>query len=191
MNGGMYLSFDIVYNGYNKPIFKTFSNARGIDRSGKDSGIPKFIFSVEKGNLNYSTLAYDHNEEYNYIYAGGSGRDDSRIIAEAYNDTWIQKSPINRREDFIDARDNVSTNQVQADANARLQEAGPKEIVNGHIIQTKDSLYGLHYKYGDIVMANINGLSIPIHLDSVNVTVDGSGDEDIKIFTRNLDDSEY
>jgi hypothetical protein len=191
INNGVYLTFDVVYNNFGKPIFKTYVGQRGVDRTGKISGVQKFVFSVESGNLEYATVSGDFSEEYNFIYAGGSGKDDTRIIATAYNDSWINVSPYNRREDFIDARDDEDIATVQSEANIRLAQAGPKLIVNGHIIQTKDSIYGYHYKYGDVVIFNNSGLTIPIHLDTVNVVVYGSGDEDIKIYTRNLEDSDY
>jgi len=184
-----YIAFDVVYGATGIPQFKTYTGQRGVYKGITSES--SFVFSIERGNLEYATIAYDHLEEYNYIYAGGRGKDDDRVIAVAYDEDWIALSPINRREDWIDAGDKESYENVLSEATMRLQEAGPKVSVNGHIIQTIDSIYGYHYNFGDVCVFMFEGKSLDIHLDSVHVTVTGNDNEDIQIYTRNLDDTEY
>lgn len=184
-----YLCFDVLYGGNGKPIFRTFENQRG-DYKGKLSD-DKFVFSLSAGNIEYATLSYDHLEEYNMIYAGGKGTAEDKIIKTAHNPAWSGISPINRREDWIDVSSETEPNAIWLEARKRLREAGPKVKVNGHIIQTPNSLYGVHYKYGDVCVFVHGGQELDIHLDTVHVQVSGNDDEEVKIYTRNLEDSEY
>lgn len=190
-NNGTYLAFDVVYTPEGSFEFRVFQGARGLDRTGITPGLQKVIFSVDAGNLEYATHSFDHSEEYNYIYCGGRGEGDDRVIATASDSTWIAKSPLNRREDWIDSRDSNSVSQAESDAKARLAEAGPKQKLNGHIVQTSKCLYGVHYFFGDKVTVMHNQMTFDVHLDYVKATVDGKGEPDINIFTRNMDDSEY
>jgi hypothetical protein len=186
---GTYLSFDVVYDSQTSLRFATYTGQRGVDRgSNSDNAI---TFSLENGSLSYGSYAKDHSEERNYIYAGGRGEDEDKIISQVSSASRIAISPLNRCEDWIDAKDIEDPKSVKSQAQQRLAETAPKTSINGHISQTNDLLYGIDYEYGDVVIAQVLGNTMDVHLDTVHIVVDSSGEEQLKVYTRNLDDSEY
>lgn len=188
-NDGTYLSFDVLKSSETTFTFHIFLNARGTDR-GTYSGY-RLTFSLENGNLNYASSSKDHTEEKNFIYAGGQGEEQNRVVKTAYNQDRINASPINRIEDWIDATSSPDPNSVQKEADSRLEEARPKIAINMHIQQSDECAYGLHYNFGDIVSVTYEGGTMDVHLDSLHVVCDGSGREDITMLARNLSDNEY
>jgi hypothetical protein len=186
---GTYLSFDVVYNTPTKLRFSTYTGQRGVYR-GINSDNP-VVMSIANGALSYGSYAKDHTEERNYIYAGGRGEDEDKIISQVSSTSRINISPYNRIEDWIDAKDIEDPKAVTSQANERLSETAPKTSVNGHISQTRKLLYGVDYNFGDVVAATIEGYTLDVHLDTVHIVVDHTGAEQIKVYTRNLDDSEY
>ena len=187
--GGSYLTFDVVRGSSNFFLFKTYVNTRGRDR-GITSGSP-LVFSLEAGNLSYVTVANDYSEERNFIYAGGRGQDSNRVIATASDPISIAESPFSRWEDWIDATDVENPDAVQSEADTRLHQASQKVVINAHLQQTVDCMYGLHYGFGDIVNINYHGFVIDVHIDTVSITCDSNSVENVKVYGRNLEDTEY
>lgn len=186
---GTYLAFDIVKSSETSFTFMTYIGARGKDR-GMYSGNP-LTFSLENGNVSYSSLSGDYTEERNYIYAGGQGEEDNRVVRTASDTARINLSPFNRREDWIDSTSSADPNVVTAQAQKTLEQERPKIAANVHIQQIEECQYGLHYGFGDIVVINHKGVSMNVHIDSIHNTVDPSGGESLTIQGRNLDDTEY
>jgi hypothetical protein len=186
----VYLAFDIVPKTESMMIFKTYTMCRGTDR-----GITTFaplIFSIERGNLSYCSIALDHIEERNVIYAGGQGEGQTRIIKTSIDSVANFLSPYARREDWIDATQSDDPNYTQAEADSRLEDSRFKTRINAHIQQVSDCIYGYNYFFGDIVTIETEqGFSVDVHLDTVEVSVGGDGTESIVVYGRNLDDTEY
>jgi hypothetical protein len=187
---GMYLTFDL------SPIdeelqFKTYVGQRGVNR-GSNSKSP-LVLTMESDTLSYASIADDHTDEYNFIYAGGTGVKNNRVIKTLYDNKLMAISPYNRCEDFISA--GTSEDQTDEDIDnlckSRLSETRPKIVLNGHIQQSKDCSYGVHYGFGDIITIVYNGISLDVHIDTVSIKVDTNGKETITVYGRNLDDGEY
>lgn len=186
---GTYLSFDIIKSSEIGFTFMIYIGARGKDR-GMYSGNP-LTFSIANGNASYSTLSGDYTEERNYVYAGGQGEENNRVIQTAYDTQRINLSPFNRREDWIDVTSSPDPQSVLAGAQKRLEEARPKIAVNVHIQQIEECQYGIHYNFGDIVVVRHGASSMDVHVDSLHNVVDPSGGESLTITGRNLEDNEY
>lgn len=185
---GTYLTFDVVYNTISTFRLRTWAGQRGTNRGRNTRST--IVASIENGMLSYASLAYDYTEEYNYIYAGGQGQSNNKIVSTAYNNNRIRKSPLNRREDFI-STDVSNATAARAEANARLKEAQAKTVLNGHIQQSHLYQYGVHYRYGDLIVASYDGQLLDVHLDTIHIVVGPEGGEEVQIMSRNLDDTEY
>lgn len=183
-----YLAFDIVRISEMSLEFRTYAGQRGVDR-GLSSGSP-MTFSYENLSLNYASIAFDSMDERNFIYAGGQGYEDNRVIKTAYNSARISMSPFNRCEDFYNASHNSDSAEVQSDANAQLAHTAAKVVFNGHIAQIPGKIFGVDYNFGDIVTAKIGEYQFDVHLSSYSIRAD-EGKEEVSVFARNLDDSEY
>lgn len=181
IKGGVYLAFDLVYENEIAVRFKTYTEARGVNR-GSTSGSP-YILSLEAGNINYASLTYDYSESINFIYAG----DIDGILATGSDPDTLKISPYARREDFINVDKNDDTTW-QPEVNQRLSETKPRISINTHIQKNYNSLYGVHFGFGDIVVAVYEGVPIDVHLDAVSVRVDQSQKDNISILAKNYDE---
>jgi hypothetical protein len=184
---GTNLYFDMVYTSPTAVEFRTFIGQRGIDR-GLKSKFP-YIVGTDGSGLGYASISFDHTNEATFIYAGGRGPAEDRIFKTAYDNDRISQSPFGRIEDFIDS-DNSGLDAVQADADSQLRAKLSKFALNGHIEQGPTSTYGIHYGFGDIIVAQYKGYSVDVHLDTVRIEI-ADKQETISIFARNLDEAYY
>lgn len=180
IKNGVYLSFDVVYNGIDSVAFNVYTGSRGANR-GMDSPAP-YLFSFERGNINYASLTLDYSQSFNVIYAG----DVDGIVLTTVTDL-SKISPYARREDFINVDKNDNTTW-QPEVDSRLQETIPIRAVNSHVQQNYDNMYGVHYGYGDIVVVNYNDTPVDVHLDTVSIKADQQQNEQISIMARNYDE---
>lgn len=183
-----YLCFDIVpYNDIFQ--FRTYAGQRGANR-GIGSYKP-ITFNYDDLSLSYASIAFDSSTEKNYIYAGGQGQEDKRLVMVAKDDGRINLSPFNRIEDFYSCVNSATEAAVQSEANAQLAKMASAIKFNGHIVQRTNLLFGVHYNFGDIAVASIEGYTFDVHLSGFTRTVEENGAVATSIMARNLDSSEY
>jgi len=183
---GEYASFDVVRTAAGQFEFRVFIGARGTDHSA-DSGTP-VVVSEDRNNLLEPTLEIDWTTESNFIYGAGRGEETDRTVATAYDLARINISPFNRREFLRDCRQAELQESVQSEANSSLEENRPKRRFIGTISQTEGCIYGVHWKWGDIVTAEYKGLSLDCHVEAITVTVDNEGTEHVNGFIRSTTD---
>jgi len=183
---GQYASFDVIRVAPAKFEFRIYIGARGIDHS-SDAALP-VVVSENRYNLLEPNLLFDWSDEYNYIYGTGRGEGEDRVIQEAYDLNRINISPFNRREYNRDARQAETEATVMAEARYMLEKSRPKRIFTGKIGQTEGCIYGVHWKWGDIVTAEYKGYSMDCHVDAVTVAVDENGTELVTGYLRSETD---
>lgn len=169
-----YLVFDCVRLSPGKSEFRTYIGQRGVDHGSNSDD--KAVVSKERGNLVNASLTYDYQDIANYVRAGGSGQGANRVLVEAITDS-IDYTPVSRREKFADARNGDTVGDVNYEAWYEAQEKRPRVIVGGKIVDTSGFRYGIHYNWGDIVIADVFGISVDCHIDTVNVKVSGGKEE--------------
>jgi hypothetical protein len=187
-DGGIYLAFDVVYTSPTTLEFRTYTTARGVNR-GASSG-NSYILGTDGFGLSYASATFDYTQEATFVYAGGNGEYPTQIIKTASDSTRIYTSPFSRIEDYVDATDDDPI-VIQSRANQLLQSRLSKFAINGHIEQGPQSIYGVHYGFGDIVSVNYHGFTVDVHLDGVEIIVDETGREEIRMMARNLEESYY
>lgn len=173
---GTYLVFDTVYTGAGQFKFKTYTGQRGEDHS-SDSANPRLV------TPELPRLEYLHGEEHNYIYCGGQGEEDARVIKTATNTAWTGASRWNRREHFEDARYVETEAAVQEDAYAFLYQYRPRRALSGNLQDSDGLRYGVDYRFGDIVTCQAFGVTMDCHVSSVHVTY-ADGQEALDILVR-------
>lgn len=161
-------------------------NARwGIDHS-QDSGQP-IVFSPDNGSLSDVQILFDAREEANVGYIGGEGEGQLRQLAQGYAPGSISRSYWNRREVFIDARNNSQATQLVSEAVAYISSRLARYRVSGKVQQTDDLEYGVEYRWGDEVVASAHGVSVDAIIKAVHVTADQNGESiDITLSSESL-----
>ncbi len=155
---GTDLYFDVVIgddqNSAPTFTFQTYTDLMGVDHS--TSGDNRITFSKQDGNLQNATLTIDYSDEITYVYAGGQGEGVDRKVVELYDSERLTASPWNRREKFVDARDQESTAGITTRANAALNEGRPYRLLEGYLIDTPNQRFGVEWNFGDKVAIEKN-----------------------------------
>lgn len=183
---GQYAAFDVVRTAPAHFEFRVFIGARGIDHS-SDSSLP-VVISEDRYNLLQPHLSFDWTGEKNYIYGTGRGEGEDRVVQEAYDNARINISPFNRREFNRDARQAELAETVMAEAKSELERSRPRKLFTGKIGQTDGCIYGIHWKWGDIVTAEYKGFSFDCHVEAIFVSVDADGTEIVEGYLRSESD---
>lgn len=177
---GIRVIFDIQkLTGSQKYILKTFINYSGKDRGSSSSN--QYIASLENGNLSSPELIKDWTEEVNYSYALGPGGAGEREVQEVYNPESINASPLGRSEEKFDARNSdTGSNAVLSEAKHGLISRKARLFFSGRLVQNENSVYGLHYKYGDVIVAKYKGYTINCVIDTIAV-MDSDAGESVEV----------
>lgn len=172
---GVRVIFDLVFVKVNQYIFRTWITQRGANHG--STGTNQVLVSRENNNLSAPELLMDYSTEVNYCYAGGRGEGAGREWTYAADNTRILASPFNRMEGFVDARNAQSEEAVLQEGMYGLFAGRPNILFFGTIVQTPNTIYGIHYRFGDIVTAQYKGISFDCRVGAILVTVDNNGEK--------------
>lgn len=159
--------------------FRTYIDQRGQDRRVGSGGNPIQI-GLEFGNLEFPDFEEDYNEEVNFVYAGGQGEGEDRVIQTASDDPRINISLWNRREVFRDARHQHNPDSVLATAESRLIQGRPKQRFSGELISIPGSEYGKDWGFGGRVTVIYEGRQLDAMVRAVSVSLSQEGNESIR-----------
>jgi hypothetical protein len=135
------------------------------------SSVP-VIFSKEMGNLGSPKWEEDWFDERNYVYGGGQGEKDNRII-DPEDDVWrMHKSIWNRRECFQDAREESTTQGVANKAFERMQKERPVVRFDALLLDVANTRFGKDWDYGDNITARYKGREFSGMVDGYIISMD-------------------
>jgi hypothetical protein len=140
----------IGINGTPNLEFRTHINQPGINLTVGTANKPA-IFSLQMGNLETPVLAYDYTREITVVYAGGKGEGAERTIIEVENADRVSASVWNRREAFINASNQTTTDGLTATAQALLDQKRPTKRFTGTLISNEQAPYNDLWGLGDKV----------------------------------------
>lgn len=178
---GTYLAAEIVATTEGALQLRTYTQQRGVDH--RATSAQPVILSRERGNLENARLVIDHSQETTFIIAGGQGEGANRLVATAVDATRMAASPLNRCERFLDMGNVSDATQLQDEADAALWAGRPLTIFTGELIETGNTIRGLHFDLGDIVTAKHRGQNYDVRLDQIHQSV-GSGGQRARVLLR-------
>lgn len=174
------VDFDIIGVGDALFQFVTYDGQRNDRTKTNVDGNAPVIFSLGFGNMIVPVLSRNRTEEVTAAYALGKGTDDSRQIALSESLAALD-SPWNRIEKSVGAS-NTSGDNLDAAADAFLDENAEKIGFNFTVMQTRSTYYGYHYWWGDLVTARYKEDNFDKKITEVNITVSKNTEgEDITI----------
>lgn len=168
--------WDVVQTSPGNFQFRTYVNQRGIDRTQEPIAL---TFGQEFGNLSDPRWEEDWTEERNIIYGGGQDEGQNRVIDPEKDVGRIFRTIWNRREAFQDARGEKTTLGVAKKAFARLVQDRPRRRLSGRLMSVPNSLYDVHWGFGDKVPATAFGFQFEGFVQSVMITLEGKQREEI------------
>lgn len=183
--------FDVITPQSGQFQFRTYARLRGADRTG--NGIGRVLFSPEAGNVESGTLTYDYRDEVTAVYAGGAdtdGADNTAALtpmpigAPFTDPDRLVRSPLNRRESFVDvATAEGAIDTRRDDAMSALRAGRPRVTLDMKLRDTPQTLRGVHWNLGDLVEWEFDGDAGQATIDSIHVTVAG-GMETTEVWLR-------
>jgi hypothetical protein len=176
---GTPIYFDIVRLSETSIQFQTFGDPPGIDRSATSSS--PITLGLAYGNLGMPSLTFDWSREFSHIYAGGEGDSaaNSRLLTDLGDTSRQNQSIWNRREGWIDSKQDTTANQLTNSARAALELGRPRKLFNGVILDTSGNRYMTHWDLGDMVTVDYLGHRFDALISVVNVRVESSGSESV------------
>lgn len=169
---GTPLFFNVIWDGMFRFYTRIYQLGRDLRPTGSIGGL---VLGPEFKNLTDIEYYEDDTNEANFVYARGQGQGTSRYDATASSAARIARSPIGRTEFFQDCRGSVDA-AVQAEADAALRRVAPRYVLNGRIEETDQTRYGVHWRWGDRMVAQVAGLSFDVRADVVHFTKSSAGE---------------
>ena len=182
-NLGFPLYFDVVPSAEPAVFeFQTFISYLGKDRSATSD--VQVVFSKENNNLSKPSWEEDWFDERNYVYGGGQGEEADRMI-DPEDDVWrIRKSIWNRRECFMDAREETAIQGVANKAYQRMQRERPVVQFSADLLDSRKTRFGKDFMYGDLITAKYRGREFSAMVDAYSITKPKTGPEELEIRTE-------
>lgn len=141
------------------------------DQWGENRGITSnspLLFSVKRGNLLDPEFIEDFTDERNYVYGCGQTEGVLRSIVARNAVLGARAGPSSRRELFENVANCEFQFQMLGQIDALIKEKRGRRYGTGKIAQTNKCLFGLHWGWGDRVVAEIGGETMDAHILKVN-----------------------
>lgn len=188
-NNGTYLVFDTVCSvppGSGSAMqfeFRSYTGQRGVDHR-FPGGNPPLLLGPDFGNLDDVEYDEDATNEATRSIVGGQGQGQARNFRRKDDAARQGESPFALIETFKNAT-GISTNAgLDNEADALLKSMLPRKTLVGKIVPTSGLIYGVHYGWGDFVTAQVDGLSVDMHLNKVHVVRSRDQHEKIDVGLR-------
>lgn len=167
-------------NGKPKFQFRTWINQPGVNRTstGLTTGAQACVFSLENGNLDNVTYQLHHSDDYNYVYAGGTGFETDNTVQTAFDQSRIDDSALNRKELFISAAHEEEASVAQV-AYEELNARRPTRTLRATLLDTEDTPYQFAWNHGDKVTVKYGDRSFDEIIYTTTISVDAYGKETI------------
>jgi hypothetical protein len=156
---------------------RTFIGQIGQDRTAGTS--EQLVFAPEYGNLSSPRLTTDWRKEKSVIYVGGQGLLSDRTVVEVSDTTLISSSPWGRRERFVNAVNDKSTNELTARGEESLEKHRALRKFSGNLMSVPGSFYGIDWEWGDRVTISYQDVQLNVNVDKVQVSVAQDGTETV------------
>jgi hypothetical protein len=148
---GTYLGFE-VYSPTESGAFqlRTYTGQRGTDRS-SGSNQP-LILSIRAGSFSEIELDEQWMNIATFVYAGGTGQQDERMVGTAEDTALSGETPYGRAEWFQNAAQGDTAAVLNDAATHALRDHRPREMFTGAVVDTDRIVFMRDYNWGDRVV---------------------------------------
>lgn len=122
-------------------------------RVGNPEGNRPVEFNFLHGNMDIPILAINASDEKNYIYVGGTGSGEERIIQPVVDAAAVARSPWGRKEFFLEGSQQTETNELIAVGMAELEDRKVVRELTFDIIQNLGYRWLTDWELGDLITA--------------------------------------
>jgi len=154
---------------------RTRATQPGNDRRFYVSG--GVLFAPEFGNVKNPVMSEDAWDEKTFVIAGGRGDQNLRIIQPATDTATASRSPLARRQVFVNASNEITTTGVLAQANETLSKSRAVRSFTASIVETPAARYQTHWGNGDLITISYRGIQFDVLIRTVEIKHDSGGEE--------------
>lgn len=189
-NNSTYLVFDTVCSvppGSGSAMqfeFRSYTSQRGVDHR-FPGGNPPLLIGPDYGNLDDVEYEEDAENEITRAIVGGQGQQANRTFSRKDDTAREGESPFALIEAFKNATGESAAAGLANEADALLKSGLPRKGLRGRIVPTSGLIYGVHYRWGDFITAQVDGDSFDAHLNQVHVTRTRDAHEEVEVWARN------
>lgn len=146
----------------------------GIDRrqNNGDGNLP-VVFDTTLGNMQLPILSTNHRDEKNYVYVGGQGEVEDRVVVTDWNYDLISVSPYSLAEAYTDGRNETTEAGLHSTGQKYLEKYVPEVNFDFEIHQIPSCYWPKHFGLGDIVTARYMNRVFERIITEIDVTVTG------------------
>lgn len=148
------------------------------------------IFSLAYGNMAIPILSINASDEKNFIYVGGEGEGEQRIIATVNDPAAIALSPWGRKEAFVEGREQDTTTGLIAVGQAYLEDHRVVQSLSFDIRSVTGGQWMVDWELGDLITARYFDRTFQKKIIEVGVVVSGEASADLnEVFTVEMTDA--
>jgi len=172
---GTYLVFDVVcktppaFGAFPVLEFRSYVKYRGVDRTTTLSNQNQLLIGTDFGNLSEGVVDEDATNEITRGIALGQGIDSVQAVARTDDLARQAESPFGLIENARSASGALVAADLTAQSQAEVRSGIPKITVSGKFVSGTGLLYGLDWNWGDLVTAQVNGISQVCHVQGIKV----------------------
>lgn len=134
------------------------------------------LFSPQLGNLDEPERTTNRTDEVTFVYGGGTGTEEDRLVVSVADAARVGASVLNRREGFFDGRNYEDAAMLLRASGEKLAEGRPVDLLSMQIAGPVAALdYGAVWDLGDAVSADVLGL-VDCQVTRVHVAVTDQGE---------------
>jgi hypothetical protein len=171
---GVYLGFEVRTIGTALTLV-TYTSHRGVDRRyGSGNYLPVPLTS---GAIAESSLDEDWSDEETFIYALGKGEQAERSVGTAQNTAAEGSSPYGRIEGHYQVNSTDDQDILDGYAQGELYARRGRVRYEARGQDAPGFIYGLHYRWGDLLTINDYGQQFDVRVDPVRVSFGRNGEQ--------------
>jgi hypothetical protein len=126
----------------------------GKDHTAEQTVNGQVLFSTERNTIRSGEITESNAAYKNVCYVAGDGQGTARTIRLVYSGA-TEPTGWNRRETLLDAKQIVSTSEMDAAGSKRLNETQYTVFANGQFLNYSSYVYGKNFNLGDYVTIKI------------------------------------
>ena len=176
---GTYLVFDVVAatppTGFE---FRSYTGQRGVDHR-FPGGSPPLLIGPDFGNLVDATVSRQTRQVITRAISLGSGLGLNQAKQREDDATLQGESPFGLIEGMVNASRTGESTALQAAARSYLKASRPRRALTATLSETSGLRYGIDWKWGDFVTAQVRGRSFDCHIPGVRVVRERDGGETV------------
>lgn len=159
-------------------------------RYGNPAGNIPTVFSLDYGNMTIPIFSTNSSDEKNYVYVGGGGEGENRIITAVSDPDAIILSPWGRKEAFVEGRQEDTITGLVTVGRTYMEQYRTTRDFTFDLRSVTGGHWMIDWELGDLITARYFNNVFDKKIIEVGVVVSGEASADqSEVFTVEMEDA--